>query len=274
MVVAFLLAAFLIGYTLSQSNPPTPDAETHNQNDIEEVEAKSKEQASIPHFVDPQPAASLANISNGLATQNANLQKERDAAAIRKIKKDMEAAALIAEKRALQLEEDKQEAQTAYTVRLQRDKRERACMKQKAAMKLKQGNVIAAITSPAMGPQTRKQGNWGSMGGRGAPRSVVMADGSVRTSSGPGGFGYDYSNTCAIGVDCAGDKPPMKDSTGFKDEAIKQAIDQAQNTAATIARTMALAKQKVLEEAAKHKELNAGLESRQTPKNANHTTVP
>ena len=157
MVVAFLLAAFLIGYTLSQSNPPTPDAETHNQNDIEDVEAKSKEQANIPHFVDPQPAASLANISNGLATQNANLQKERDAAAILKIKQDQEAVALLEQKRALQLEEDKQEAQTAYTLRLEQFKRERACMKQKAAMLLKQGNVIGQTsTNPTLGPQTRE----------------------------------------------------------------------------------------------------------------------
>lgn len=259
MVVAFLLAAFLIGYTLSQSNPPTPDAETHNKKDIEDVEAKSKEQANIPHYVDPQPAASLANISNGLATQNANLQKERDAAAILKIKNDQEAVALLAEKRALQLEEDRQEAQTAYTLRLERDKRERACMKQKAAMKLKQGNVIAAITSPTTGPQTRE-----------VPQSVVMADGSVRTSSGPGGF--DYSNTCAIGVDCAGDKPPMKDPTSFADAAIDTAQEAQDTTSREIAKLVALAKKKLQETQTTHEELNTGLASRPTAKVANHTT--
>ena len=223
MVVAFLLAAFLIGYTLSQSNPPTPDAETQNQRDTEEPEAKSKEQSNIPHFVDPQQtySSSLANISNGLATQNANLQKERDAAAVLKIKQDMEAVALMAEKKALQLEAQA-EAQAAYTVRLERDKRERACIKQKATMLLKQGNVIAAVTNPTLGPQTREV--------------------------------------------------PIQKTKDAIQAATHEASEAAIATRKQITKIEALAKQKLQEAEATHEELNAGLESRQTSKVANHTT--
>ena len=232
MVVAFLLAAFLIGYTLSQSNPPTPDAETQNQRDTEEPEAKSKEQSNIPHFVDPQQtySSSLANISNGLATQNANLQKERDAAAVLKIKQDMEAVALMAEKKALQLEAQA-EAQAAYTVRLERDKRERACIKQKATMLLKQGNVIAAVTNPTLGPQTRE-----------VPIQIAK----------------EASNAALSPKDV--------------EDIFLVAMANNHNEIERHKKMQALAKQQKLEEEAKHEEVNAGLESRQTSKVANHTT--
>ena len=262
MVVAFLLAAFLIGYTLSQSNPPTPDAETHNQKDIQDVEAKSKEQANIPHYVDPQPAASLANISNGLATQNANLQKERDAAAIAKIqqgKQVLDSATLkgeqlekhllavekgeevptIAEKELMEehVEFEKMLALRPPEVPLIAEnqalgrKRWQACQEQKMASLLNQGNVPKPVTNPTWGRQHHLR-----VIGATIPTTVVEL------------------------------KPPLR-------ESLNAITPKAQKTAQSeVAKLVALAKQKLLEEEATHEELNAGLESRQTPKVANHTT--
>ena len=78
MVVAFVLAAFLIGFTISQMNPKTPNTEVLNSKDIEKEDVDAKREEGITHYVETRPNTSLTNINNGVATEASNAAKQEE----------------------------------------------------------------------------------------------------------------------------------------------------------------------------------------------------
>ena len=73
-----MLAAFLIGFTISQMNPKTPNTEVLNSKDIEKEDVDAKREEGITHYVETRPNTSLTNINNGVATEASNAAKQEE----------------------------------------------------------------------------------------------------------------------------------------------------------------------------------------------------
>ena len=78
MVVAFVLAAFLVGYAVSQTAPRTPDSGALNKSDKEKDDADNNDKDGHPDHTYPHAGSSLANLNNGVCTHASNARHREE----------------------------------------------------------------------------------------------------------------------------------------------------------------------------------------------------